>query len=157
MTKKAMIADRMERAMNAQTPTVTVDDVTVDESKREGTATYPTFATFTVTVTWPENWTKALSVDYRTANGTATAGDDYTLASGRMTFAPGELTQTVKVEIIDDGLVEGGETFSFNLSNPTKSVRIADDQGQATIKDNDPPPPPSTKYHQDDNLTHTTT
>jgi hypothetical protein len=137
--------------MNAQTPTVTVDDVTVDESKPDGTATFVTF-----TVTRSGNPARKFSVDYTTADGTATAGDDYTAKSGTLTFAAGELTKTVNVQIMDNISWEPDETFSFNLSDPTGRAQIVDGQGQAAIKDNDPPPPPSTKYHQDDNQTAST-
>ena len=42
---------------------------------------------------------------------------------------------------VDDGAVDGNETFVVNLSNPT-SATIADGQGLGTIVDNDSPPPP---------------
>ena len=41
-----------------------------------------------------------MTVDYATANGTATAGSDYTAASGTLTFAPGTLTQTLGVPVL---------------------------------------------------------
>ena len=43
-----------------------------------------------------------MTVQYATANGTATAGSDYTATSGTLTFTPGQLTQTVTVPVLGD-------------------------------------------------------
>ena len=59
-----------------------------------------------------------VSVDYATADGTATAGADYTAVSGTLTFAPGETAKTVSVAILDDAVDEGRERFKLLLSNP---------------------------------------
>src|SRR5262249_47424866 len=60
-----------------------------------------------------------VSVAYATGGGTATAGSDYTAASGTLTFANGQTTQTVTVPILDDTLFEGAETFNITLTSPT--------------------------------------
>jgi len=60
------------------------------------------------------------TVNYATSDGTATAGSDYTAASGTLTFAPGESSKTIPISIIDDDLFENGdETFNLTLSGPT--------------------------------------
>ena len=58
-----------------------------------------------------------VTVDYRTADGTATAGLDYTETSGMLTFARDETEKTVSVLIIDDDVEDDGETFTLVLSN----------------------------------------
>ena len=61
-----------------------------------------------------------VTVDYATADGTATAGADYTATSGTLTFAWWETAKTVAVPIIHDEVQEdGGETFTLVLSNPS--------------------------------------
>ena len=58
-----------------------------------------------------------VTVDYRTEDGTATAGSDYTETSGTLTFARDEREKTVSVPIIDDDVEDDGETFTLVLSN----------------------------------------
>ena len=58
-----------------------------------------------------------VTVDYRTQDGTATAGSDYTSTSGTLTFAPGEDEKRVSVPIVDDSVEDSGETFTLVLSN----------------------------------------
>jgi len=78
------------------------------------------------------------TVSYATANGTATAGSDYTAASGIVTFAPGTTTQSVPVQVLGDVVVEADETFLVNLSAPTNAT-LGDAQGVGTIADDDAP------------------
>jgi glucose/arabinose dehydrogenase len=59
----------------------------------------------------------AASVDFATSNGTATAGVDYTAASGKLNFAVGETQKIVTVPITNDPNPESNETFTLQLSN----------------------------------------
>ena len=79
----------------------------------------------------------AVTVDYATADGTATAGEDYTAASGTLTFAAGDTEKTVSVAVLDDALDEGSETFKLKLSN-AQGARIADGEATGTIVNADP-------------------
>jgi hypothetical protein len=81
--------------------------------------------------------TAPVTVNYSTANGTATAGTDYVAASDTLTFAPGQTTRTIVVRTLDNALSEATETFAINLSNPTGAT-IADGQAVGTITDNEP-------------------
>jgi len=83
--------------------------------------------------------TGSYSVNYATANGTATAGSDYNANSGTWTSTAAG-TQTVTVSTIDDTLTENNETFTVNLSSPSGGSTIAGGQGTSTgtIFDNDP-------------------
>ncbi len=79
-----------------------------------------------------------VTVGYATADGTATAGSDYTAAAGTLTFAPGETDKTLTLTILDDSLDEAVEEFFVNLSNPSNAT-IEDGQASVQILDNDGP------------------
>ena len=78
-----------------------------------------------------------VSVTWATADGTATAGSDYTRASGKLKFAPGETAKTVRVPVLDDMVDEGEETFTLRLS-AASGARIADGVATGTIVNSDP-------------------
>ena len=81
-------------------------------------------------------------LDYASANISAIADSDYTTASGRLSFADGELSQTFSVELIDDANYEGDETLNLILSNPTGGAGLgAPALAILTISENDPVPP----------------
>ena len=65
-------------------------------------------ATLDFVVTLSRERTEATTVDYATSDGTATAGTDYTAASGTLTFVAGETSKTVSVAVLDDTHDEGG-------------------------------------------------
>ena len=117
----------------APQPTLTINDVSTTEGNG-GTAN----VTFTVTVS-PVNSSQSVTVNYATANGTATtAGSDYSAVSGTLTFAPSVATQTITVPVFGDAADEPNETFVVNLSNATNAV-IGDAQGVGTITNDDMP------------------
>ena len=103
-----------------------------DAKAREGTDASMAFA-----VTLDAAMDEAVTVDYATADGTATAGEDYTAASGTLTFAAGERSKTVSVAILDDAIDEGKETFRLRLSNADGAV-IEDGDAVGTITNSDP-------------------
>ena len=111
-------------------PALSVDDVTVTEGD-SGTVN----AVFTVSLSVAVS--QVVTVQYTTANGTATAGSDYVATSGTLTFGPGTTTRNITVLVNGDILEETRETFFVNLSNPTNAA-ISDGQGQGTIRNDDP-------------------
>src|SRR5262249_28336041 len=113
------------------TPRLSINDVTLAEGN-----TGVTNATFTVSLN--RTATQAVSVDWATADGTATAGSDYTAAGGTLIFNPGETSKTVTVAVSGDTDLESDETFFVNLSN-AGTTALADGQGQATVRDDDTP------------------
>ena len=76
-------------------------------------------------------------VSYATANGTATAGNDYTSKSGTLTFAPGETTKTISVAIKGDKLEEANETLFVDLLSASSNALISVARGIGTILDDD--------------------
>jgi glucose/arabinose dehydrogenase len=80
-----------------------------------------------------------VTVGYRTANGTAIAGSDYTAATGTLTFGQGETSKTVTISILDDTAFEANETFNFTLENVTGGATLSTPNTAAiAIVDNDP-------------------
>jgi len=63
-----------------------------------------------------------ISVNFQTANGTATAGSDYQAATGTLNFGPGQGQQTFQIQVIGDQNVEPDETFTVTLSAPVGAV-----------------------------------
>ena len=99
----------------------------------EGNAGTTNFA-FPVTLSYASALT--VTVNYATANGTATAPADYAAASGMLTFSPGITTQTVTVLVVGDTLAEPNETFTVNLTSPTNAT-LANATGTGTILNDD--------------------
>lgn len=117
----------------APAPSLSINDVSIAEGNG-GTQVL----TFTVTLANPPA-AQTVTVDYATANGTASAGSDYVaIATQTLSFAPGTTTQTVNVTINGDIVGEANETFFVNLSGAT-NASIADSQGQGTITNDDLP------------------
>ena len=98
-------------------------------------------ATVEFAVTLSRAASGAVTVDYATSDGTATAGSDYTGTSGTLTFAVGETQKTVSVPVLDDGVDEGEETFTLTLSNADGgNAYLADATATGTIANDDPMP-----------------
>jgi hypothetical protein len=91
----------------------------------------------TITVT-RTGGTSAFVVNYRTSNGTATAGADYMAINEVLNFAANETSKTFTVPIINDTLVEGNENLNLTLSNPSGGVTLGSPSTAIlTIVDND--------------------
>src|SRR5205807_9154756 len=110
-------------------PALTIDDVRVAEGD-SGTRT----ARFTVSLS-PAS-TQSVTVDYATADGTATAGSDYDAASGTLTFASGQTSKNVDVAVHGDTVPENNETFFVNLRNAAHAA-LAKPSGFVVIDDDD--------------------
>jgi hypothetical protein len=104
---------------------------------REGGIGKRTVFTFTIRLSAPTD--QAVTVNYATGNGTATAGSDYESKTGTVTFAPGQTTQTVTVVITGDRLNEANETFFVDLSGESGNALIIHPRGVGTILDDDRP------------------
>ena len=96
-------------------------------------------ATLDFAVTLSRRVPAPVTVAYATADGTARAGQDYTAANGRLTFAAGQTRKTVSVAVLDDAHDEGAETLTLTLSNAAGAL-IVDDTATGTIKNTDAMP-----------------
>jgi outer membrane protein assembly factor BamB len=121
------------RVATAGAPTISIGDVSVGEGDSGSTS-----AVFAVSLSSASG--VQITVDYATANNTATAGLDYTATSGTVTFPPGAVSRTVTVPVLGDMTDEFDETFFVNLSNASVVATIADSQGLGTILDDDAEP-----------------
>lgn len=83
--------------------------------------------------------TTPVTVTYATADNTATAGSDYVaIPATNVTFASGETSKTVTVNITGDTNVEANEVFFLNLSNAVGATIVDPDaRGQGTIFNDD--------------------
>ena len=112
----------------------------------------------TVTVNRTGDLTRAVAVDYAssgnnglpcsTANGVATPKCDFTTALGTLNFGAGETSKTVNILISQDGFVEGPETFTISLTNPTNNVALGT-TSTATVTIADDATEPSTNVIDD--------
>lgn len=112
-------------------PYFVINDALVSEGNSGSTN-----AVFTVKLSSAS--TKVVTVNYATANQTATAGSDYTASNGILTFNPGEIEKTINVAVLGDTISESDETFLVNLLNPTNAA-ISDNQGIGLILNDDTP------------------
>src|SRR4051812_41531345 len=90
----------------------------------------------TVAVTLSSASSQGITVSYRTADGSAKAKDDYTAASGTLTFQAGETRRTISVPIKGDRKREANEAFTVQLSNPVGAT-INDGGATVTILNDD--------------------
>lgn len=115
---------------NTTTPSLSINDISVTEGDN-GTLN----AVFAVSLSHAPQGN--VTVDYATADNTAIAGSDYTAKNGTLTFTPtGSLIQNITIPLIGDTIRESLESFYLNLSNASNAI-IADNQGVASIIDND--------------------
>ncbi|WPB84175.1 matrixin family metalloprotease [Sediminicoccus rosea] len=110
---------------------VRINDVTITEGNG-GT----TIMSFTVS---RASTALAVSVDYRSHDGSATAGRDYAAVSGTVSFAMGEASRRIDVAVFNDTIHERAEWFTIELLNAAGGATIADAIGIGIITDNDPP------------------
>ena len=83
----------------------------------------------------------SLTVDYATVDGTAIGGQDYTAASGTLTFNVGETSKTIQIPIVDDATTEPDENFTVVLRNtPTLEALGAPSTLLVTLQDHSTTP-----------------
>ncbi len=121
----------------ADRPGSTTEPVTVsvaDARVREAPG-----ATLDFAVTLSRAAAGAVTVAYRTVDGSARAGSDYTARQGTLSFAAGETEQTVRVAVLDDAHDEGDEKMGLVLYRASGAIRD-DYVAVGTIENADPLP-----------------
>lgn len=101
-----------------------------------------TESTATFGITRTGDTSGALTVLYATSNGTAAPGADYSAAQGSVTFADGETTKNIVIQLNNDSIDEFSETVLLTLSDFNATGESAGSLSAAilTLTDDDPPP-----------------
>jgi hypothetical protein len=93
-------------------------------------------SSFTFVVTLSSAYDVAVSVNFTTADGSATAGEDYVARAGTLTFNPGETSNTIVVNVTGDRKLEELEVFYVNLSGGSGAF-VADNQAYGYVRNDD--------------------
>jgi hypothetical protein len=113
-------------------PRISISDV----SKKEGKKNQTTLFTFTITLS--AAYDQAVTMSFKTTDGTATTGDnDYVAKSGTLTFAPGETTKTITIVVNGDNKREANETFYLDLFGLSSNALFTRKRGTGTILNDD--------------------
>jgi hypothetical protein len=113
-------------------PRLSIGDVT----KKEGNGKKTTLFVFTVTLS--AAYDEPVTLSYRTGDGTATTSDgDYLARTGTLTFAPGETTKTITIEVKGDSKKEATETFYLDLFGNSLNSLFTKRRGTGTILNDD--------------------
>lgn len=94
----------------------------------------------TIPVTRAGDTSVATTVEFVTNDGSAIERTDYTIASGTLTFAPGQSSETISIVIGDDTYQEGNENLYVILSNATGASLVTPSIAIVTITDDDTAP-----------------
>ncbi|HEX7176663.1 MAG TPA: SBBP repeat-containing protein [Pyrinomonadaceae bacterium] len=129
------------------------DNTTGPASQLQFTQTAPSVqedvTSLTLTVQRIGDTAGPVTVDYATADGTASERSDYTTALGTLSFAAGESAKNVVLLINEDSKVEGNETFTVTLSNPTGGGTLSCLTATATVQITDDTSEPATNVIDD--------
>ena len=77
-------------------------------------------------------------MSFRTQDSTAKTSDgDYIAKTGTLTFAPGETTKTITIEVKGDSKKEANETFYLDLFGNSSNSLFTKNRGIGTIQNED--------------------
>ncbi len=118
--------------------TILDDDMPTVQFANSNYTIYENTGTVTLTVILSKAVNANVTVSYNKINDTAN-GSDYDTASGLLTFAPFQISQTLTVAIINDALIEPDETFLVALHSPINAMLGATNPTTVTIQNDDLP------------------
>jgi hypothetical protein len=110
-------------------PTLGIGDASVVEGDRGSSK-------MRFTVSRSGSGPEAVSVSYRTVDGTARAKSDYSAASGTLAFPAGISTLTITITVMSDRKREPNETFTVELFNAV-GASVVDAVATGTILNDD--------------------
>jgi Calx-beta domain-containing protein/FG-GAP repeat protein len=112
-------------------PRISISDVTRSEGQKGQTTL------FSFTVTLSAAYDQPVTMSFRTVNGTAKSSEDYIAKTGTLTFAPGETTKTITIEVKGDTKKEADETFYLDLFGLSSNALFTKNRGIGTILNDD--------------------
>jgi subtilisin family serine protease len=112
-------------------PRISISDVTLAEGANKRTTL------FNFTVTLSAAYDQPVTVLFRTADGTARAGQDYVARTGALTFLPNQTSLTVSVEVKGENKREPNETFFVDLFAASANALLSKSRGLGTILNDD--------------------
>ena len=115
-----------------QMPVVSVSDGNDGETTTEAAGV----VWFNVELDRPVHPDGMVTVYYSLQSGTARPREDFVVKSGEVVFYGGDDFKSIAIQIVDDDVTEGAETFKLKLSFP-EGATIGDDIGIATIEASD--------------------
>jgi hypothetical protein len=105
-------------------------------SKSEGKKGKTTLFTFTVTLS--AAYDEPVTMSFQTVNGTATTSDNDSIAkTGTLTFAPGETTTTITIEVKGDSKTEANEKRYLDLFGLSNKSLFTKNRALGTILNDD--------------------
>ena len=142
----------LQNPVNATVATQDKATITITSESSDGVVPTVSFVTPTLSTVEGDNGqsfvpfivklsaasSKEITVEYSiyasTANNnTATQNIDFQGLTGTLTFAPGETTQTINLQVQGDTLPESAETFTVSLQNPVNATVATQDKATITI------------------------
>ncbi|MBN1673980.1 MAG: lamin tail domain-containing protein [Kiritimatiellae bacterium] len=129
--------------LKASRPGDNVPSVGFDSTSGSGSEST---ASVNLGVSLSKAWTNPVTVNYAATGGSASAGSDFTLSAGTLTFAPGQTSKSIPLQVTDDGTAESDETVVVSLSNPA-NASLGSAVFTYTIQDNDGPVLAFTAYN----------
>ncbi|APV50804.1 hypothetical protein BWI17_14575 [Betaproteobacteria bacterium GR16-43] len=133
------------------TQSITIEDneaqsVSLSVSANTATEGIGPVVTVTATASSPVPTTQTVDI---VVTGTGITGTDYTLSSNTITILAGNTTGSVTFTVLDDSDIEGPETATLTLANPSAGLVLgAPSFRTIQILDNDNAPPGAVKiYH----------
>lgn len=131
VTYATVIDGQAAGALIDDEPRISINDVSMTEGKKGTTL-------FVFTVTLSAAYDQAVTMSFRTADGTAATGSgDYASKTGTLTFAPGETSKTITIEVKGDARREADETFTLDLFGLSGNALFTKYRGLGTILDDD--------------------
>ncbi len=119
-TSKEVVAPKLSE--------LSINDISKIESGEKTTLDF--------TLTLSGEYNKPVQVSYKTADGSAFGGLDYTIAAETVTFTSPETAKTISIEVIGDDQKEGNEFFRVVLFDPI-NAELGQAFGRGTINNDD--------------------